>query len=291
MPPSPEAVQHFRAYLQRRNYATHTLDSYMLDLQLFFTRIDKPLHGISCREIEQFIDQQHQQGLTSTTINRRLYALKHLFDFLIEHQVLAVNPVKPSHMLRRGRTLPKALSQEHIERLFAHIHVSMDRTLFLLMLRCGLRVSEVVQLKVSDIDWPQQALRIEQGKGRKERRVYVSADAVTSLRECVQRRPSGVPGDAVFWNQKRPSRPLSVKAIQKKMARYAKAAGVVASCHRLRHTFASNLLEQGAEIVSIREWLGHASITSSERYAKVSNQKVTQEYVRTMQKVLQHSKV
>jgi Phage integrase family/Adenylate and Guanylate cyclase catalytic domain len=69
------------------------------------------------------------------------------------------------------------------------------------------------------------------------------------------------------------------------------SGGVVASCHSLRHTFASNLLEQGAEIVSIRELLGHASITSSERYAKVSNQKVKQEYVRTMKKVLQHSKV
>ena len=79
-----------------------------------------------------------------------------------------------------------------------------------------------------------------------------------------------MPGDAVFWNQKRPSRPLLVKAIQKKMARYAKAAGIMASCQSLRHTLASNLLEQGAEIVSIRELLGHASITSSERYAKVS---------------------
>jgi site-specific recombinase XerD len=220
-----------------------------------------------------------------------LYALKHLFDFLIEHQILNVNPVKPSHILRRGRTLPKALSQEQIEQLFAHIHVAMDRTLFLLMLRCGLRVSEVVQLKVSDIDWPQQALRIEQGKGRKDRRVYLSADAVASLRECVQRRPSGVPGDAVFWNQKRPSRPLSVKAIQKKMARYANAAGIMVSCHSLRHTFASNLLEQGAEIVSIRELLGHASISSSERYAKLSNQHVKQEYFRTMKRVLQRSKV
>ena len=291
MPPIPEAVQHFRAYLQRRNYATHTLDSYTLDLQLFFTHINKSLHDISCREIEQFIDQQHQQGLASTTINRRLYALKHLFDFLIEHQTFEVNPVKPSHILRRGRTLPKALSQEHIEQLFAHIHVAMDRTLFLLMLRCGLRVSEVVQLKVSDIDWTQQALRVEQGKGRKDRRVYLSADAAASVRECVQRRPSGVPGDAVFWNQKRPSRPLSAKAIQKKMARYANAAGVVASCHSLRHTFASNLLEQGAEIVSIRELLGHASITSSERYAKLSNQHVKQAYLRTMKRVLQRSKV
>jgi site-specific recombinase XerD len=72
---------------------------------------------------------------------------------------------------------------------------------------------------------------------------------------------------------------------------YAQRAGIVASCHRLRHTFASNLLEQGAELVSIRELLGHASIASSERYAKVSNQKVKQVYVKTMRKVIQQSPV
>ena len=74
-----------------------------------------------------------------------------------------------------------------------------------------------------------------------------------------------MPGAYVCWKQKRPTRVLSIKAIQKKMARDAKAAGMSASCHRLRHTFASNLLEQGAEIVSIREWLGQASLTSSAR--------------------------
>jgi site-specific recombinase XerD len=121
--------------------------------------------------------------------------------------------------------------------------------------------------------------------------MYLSADAIASLHECLKRRPATVPGDYVFWNQKRPTRVLSVKAIQKKMARYAKATGMTASCHRLRHTFASNLLEQGAEIVSIRELLGHAPITSSERYAKVSNQHVKQVYVKTMRKILRQSKV
>jgi integrase/recombinase XerD len=167
----------------------------------------------------------------------------------------------------------------------------MDKALFLLMWRGGLRVSEVAQLKLQDIDWSQQAVLVAQGKGRQERRRYLSADAVASLRECLTRRPSGVPEDAVCWNQKRPSRTLSVKAIQKKMARYAKAAGGVASCHRWRQTLASNLLEQGAEIVSIRELLGHASISSSERYTKASNQQVKQEYLRTMKKVLQRRKV
>jgi integrase len=159
------------------------------------------------------------------------------------------------------------------------------------MLRCGLRVAEVVQLKVEQIDWEQQALHIVQGKGRKDRRVYLSPDALTSLRACVAIRPPGVPETYVFWNRKRPTVRLSIKAIQKKMARYAKAAGITASCHSLRHTFASNLLEYGAEIVTIQEFLGHASVTSSARYARVSNRKVKQEYLRTMKKGLQRSKV
>src|SRR5213593_2014729 len=95
----------------------------------------------------------------------------------------------------------------------------------------------------------------------------------------------------IFWNRKRAQQPLSVKAIQKKMERYAKAAGITASCHSLRHTFASNLLEHGAEVVAIRDFLGHSQISSSERYAKISRQKVKQEYTRIMHKMLQQGQV
>jgi len=130
-------------------------------------------------------------------------------------------------------------------------------------------------LSRSDID----PAHVEQGKGRKDRWVYLSADALTSLHECLRRRPLSAPADRFFWNQKRKQRPLSVTAIQKKLERYAKAADIQANCHSLRHTFASNLLEEGAEVVSIRELLGHASIASSERYARLSNRRVKQEYL------------
>ena len=220
---------------------------------------------MSFREIDGLIDEQHHQGLAPTTVNRRLYALRHFFDFLIEQYVVDANPINPSHVLQRGRPRPRALAKEQLEQLFAQIQHPMDRALFLLMLRGGLRVSEVAQLKVRDLDWSQQALLIEHGKGRKDRRVDLSADAVASLHAGLQQRPSDGPGDMVFWNQKQPSRPLSVKAIQQKIQRYANAAGITASCHSLRHTFASNLLEQGAALVSIRELLGHASMSASER--------------------------
>jgi site-specific recombinase XerD len=285
------AIDRFRAYLERRRFSAHTVASYTIDVRLFFTEVTVPLAQVSFREVDQFAETQHHRGRSWATINRRLNALKHFFDFCVDQQLVAGNPVKPSHFVRRGRPLPKALSREQVQRLFAHIDHPMDRALFLVMLRCGLRVSEAARLKLEQIDWEQQALLIEQGKGRKDRRVYLSPDAIASLRQCLAQPPGERAHGSVFWNRKRPARPLSVKAIQKKMERYAKAAGITASCHSLRHTFASNLLEHGAEVVTIRDFLGHSQIASSERYAKVSSQKIKQEYMRTMQKILKQGQV
>jgi site-specific recombinase XerD len=285
------AIDRFRAYLERRQFSAHTVASYTIDLRLFFAEIPMPLARVSFHEVDQFVERQHQHGRAWATINRRLNALKHVFDFCLDQQWVAGNPVKPSHFVRRGRPLPKALAGEQVQRLFAQIAHPMDRALFLVMLRCGLRVSEVAQLTLEQIDWEQQALHIIQGKGRKDRRVYMSPDLVTSLQGCLAQHPGDPAQGYVFWNRKRVQQPLSVKAIQKKMERYAQAAGITASGQSLRHTFASNLLEHGAEVVTIRDFLGHSQIASSERYAKVSSQKIKQEYLRTMQKILKQGQV
>ncbi len=284
-------IDRFRAYLERRQFSAHTVASYTLDLRLFFAEVTVSLAQVSFREVDQFVERQHQHGRAWATINRRLNALKHFFDFCLDQQWVAGNPVKPSHFVRRGHPLPKALAGEQVQRLFAQIAHPMDHALFLVMLRCGLRVSEVAQLKLAQIDWEQPALHIIQGKGRKDRRVYMSPDLVASLHDCLTQHPGDPAQGYVFWNRKRPQQPLSVKAIQKKIERYAKAAGVTASCHSLRHTFASNLLEHGAEVVTIRDFLGHSQISSSERYAKISSQKIKQESMRTMQKILKQGQV
>jgi site-specific recombinase XerD len=288
----PLEVKLFCAYLRTRNYSPHTIENYGRDLRLFFAPLQKALRAVSWRDIEHFIQQQHQAQLAATTINRRLHALKHFFDYLVmERQTLVTNPVKLNHLLRQGRPLPKKLSQDQVRLLFAQITNPLDHALYLLILRCGLRVSEVARLRRSDLDWEQQSLRIDQGKGRKDRVVYVSADALAALRTCLAVRPAAVPAEVVFWNQKRPHRALSSKGMQKKMERYAKAAGIKASGHSLRHTFASNLLEEGAEVISIKELLGHASMESSERYAKLSNQRVKQIYQQTIRKVIAKTRV
>jgi site-specific recombinase XerD len=183
------AIDRFRAYLERRQFSGHTIASYTLDLHVFFTTVPVPLAQVSFREVDHFVEHQHQQGRAWATINRRLNALKHFFDFCLDQQVVAGNPVKPSHFVRRGRPLPKALSREQVQRLFGQIAHPMDRALFLVMLRCGLRVSEVARLKLEQIDWEQQALQIVQGKGRKDRRVYMSPDAVASVQQCLEQHP------------------------------------------------------------------------------------------------------
>lgn len=283
-----DAIADFCAYLQRRNYSPHTVDNSGRDLRRFFTDVAKEPCTVSGRDVTAFIAHQR----TATTINRRLNAMQHFFEYLAtERQTLGSNPVKPSHFLRRGRPLPKGLSPEQVRRLFAQITHPLDQALYLLMLRCGLRVSEVARLPPADLDWEQQSLRIMQGKGRKDRIVYVAPDALAALRTCGEVRPAVVPEVVLFWNQKRPQYPLSSKGIQKKLERYAKAAEIKASCQSLRHTFASNLLEAGAEVIAIKDLLGHASMQSSERYAKRSNQRVKQVYQQTMRKVIAKTRV
>jgi site-specific recombinase XerD len=288
----PREIKEFCDHLQTRNYSPHTTENYGRDLRLFFADLDKAPREVSWQDVDHFVQQQSRAGLTATTINRRLNALKHFFAHLvIERQALTTNPVKPSHFLRRGRPLPKKLSQAQVKQFFTQIEHPMDHALCLLMLRCGLRVSEVAGLKLSDIDWEQKSLLVEQGKGRKDRVVYLSPDAIADLKACLELRPTSVPDDLFFWNQKRKNCPLSTKGIQKKVERYAKAAGIKASCHSLRHTFASNLLEEGAEIVSIKELLGHSSLETSGRYAKLSNQRVKQVYLDAMKKVIDKTRV
>jgi site-specific recombinase XerD len=165
MTPSTTAIKRFQTYLQRRHYSEHTVDNYSLDLKLFLAQCQQPVETVTYREVEQFLTHQHEQGLAATTINRRLHALKHFFDYLLESRQVLGHPVKPSHFARLGRPLPKALSQVHLQALLAHIQHPMDKALFLLILRGGLRVFEVARLQLSQIEWDEQALWIEQGKG------------------------------------------------------------------------------------------------------------------------------
>ena len=148
-------------------------------------------------------------------------------------------------------------------------------------------MEEVVNLEVGDLDLPRRRLMVRQGKGGKDRRVYLSPDGVAAL-EAYLRQRGDLPCACLFLVQKGvyKGQGLSVRGVQKRLEYYARLTGVEVSAHRLRHTFATNLLEGGADIVTVQELLGHASVTTTQRYTRVSNQKVRDDYFKGMERVL-----
>jgi site-specific recombinase XerD len=162
--------------------------------------------------------------------------------------------------------------------------------MFMLMLRCGLRVEEVARLTLGAVDLGQRRIRVESGKGRKDRIVYISNDAETELRRYLRTRCS-IRSRSVFVVEKGPCRgePLSVRGIQKRIEYYARKGKLQVSCHQLRHTMATQMLNADAALVTIQDLLGHNWIMTTQRYCKVSNVKVQRDYYQAMERIIARS--
>jgi site-specific recombinase XerD len=283
-----EALTLFRRYLERKNYASHTIQSYLHDLRGFFAQSPPDVLAVTPADVERYIERQQARGLSPATINRRLCALRRLYVYLREERAYdLVVPVRLTHYLKKDRPLPHPLKDEEVQRLFAVIHNRRDRAIVTLILRAGLRVEEVVNLELDDLDLPRQRLVVRGGKGGKDRRVYLSEDAVAALEMYLHHR-ADARGPRFFLVQKGiyKGQGISVRGVQKRLEYYSRKASVQVSSHRLRHTFATNLLEGGSDIVTVQELLGHAHVTTTQRYTRVSNQKVRNDYFKGMEKVL-----
>ncbi len=191
--------------------------------------------------------------------------------------------------LRLPKPLPRHLKDDQVTRLFAVIRDPRDRAMFMLMLRCGLRVQEVAELTVDAVEYGRIQIFVFHGKGAKDRVVYMSDDARSALMAYLEKRSSKA--RALFLVQKGPMRgkPLSVRGIQKRMESYARKSGLRVSCHRLRHTMATQLLNADADLATIQDLLGHGQITTTQRYCRVANLKVQRDYYKAMKVVLQRT--
>jgi site-specific recombinase XerD len=178
---------------------------------------------------------------------------------------------------------------EQVRRLFAVITDLRDRAMFMLMLRCGLRVEEVAHLTVDAVEYVRRQVFVFHGKGGKDRVVYLSEDARSALLAYLAKRSSKAKG--LFLVQKGPmrGRPLSVRGIQKRIESYARKSGLNVSCHQLRHTMATQLLNADAGLATIQDLLGHGQITTTQRYCRVANLKVQRDYYKAMEVVLQRT--
>lgn len=247
-----------------RNYSRKTMMAYtavVRDLYLFFKK--KPLRFLGNEELKNYLLAKQKQGLSSQTIS--LYA--NAINFLYSQIYKLKGFVKFKHP-KRSKKLPVVLSRKEIEKIIAQISNNKHRLMVSVAYAAGLRVSEVVNLKVSDVDNDELTVTVRQGKGRKDRLTVLSDSLTTEI----QRLTLGKEPDDLIFESERGGK-LTTAALQKVFVRALRKAGVRknATFHSLRHSFATHLLENGVDVRYVQELLGHANIRTTQVYTKVTN--------------------
>jgi integrase/recombinase XerC/integrase/recombinase XerD len=306
------AVELLMEDLKRRDAAPRTLRAYGVDLEQFAAWASA--RGLGPQEtdskaVRRFVAHLSEESMAPSTSARKLAALRALFASQREHGAIAQNPADLVSTPRRGSHLPRVLSAREAERLLDRIPAGgplelRDRALFELAYACGLRAEELVSLRTADIDHDGEQLRVE-GKGRKTRFVPVGEPAMAAVRLYLERArpallaapPAGSGGDAaaaaadtarpparrdaLFLS--RTGRPLGTSDVRRRLRTWAARAGLAPgySPHSLRHSFATHLLDGGADLRSIQELLGHASVSSTQIYTRVESARLRSAYARS----------
>ena len=283
-----ELIQYRRA-LKRKNYSPHTLKGYLNVLDHFVRWVPVPLEEVTSKEVGLYLDHLLQKKRTPKTITCHLQTIRLFFEYLIQEEAIpTANPVTRIS-IRLPKPLPRHLKDDQVTRLLRVITDIRDRAMFMLMLRCGLRVQEVADLTVDAIDHQRKQIFVSKGKGGKDRVVYLSEDTRSALLAYLAKRSAKA--KRLFLVQKGPlkGQPLSVRGIQKRIEYYARKSRLNVSCHRLRHTMATQLLNADADLATIQDLLGHGQITTTQRYCWVANLKVQRDYYKAMEVVLQRT--
>ncbi len=277
------AADSFLNYLRyEKRLAKNSLEAYARDLRGFGSFLQKKgVNGvvkIQESHLLDFLIHLHQRGLNAKSIARCLIALRGLFGFLMEENLIAKNPAAQIELPKGMKKLPHALSLAEIDQMLSVCEVKTpgglrDFCLLHLLYATGLRVSELVSLKLNQLYFDGGYL-LAFGKGSKERMVPMGKEAMGSLQRYLEEaRPklaAKKQSDLVFLSQKRT--PLTRQRVWQVLAALAKKAGLKKKIypHMLRHSFATHLLERGADLRSVQTLLGHADISTTQIYTHIS---------------------
>lgn len=276
-----------------RNASPLTLKSYAEDFNSFFDylqdrvgRIPEPSET-DITMLRGYVAYLHECQYAKTTIARRLACLRSFFRYCAREKLVTSNPAKALRTPRTGRKLPSFLTTQQTVKLIEAPPTDepsglRDRAMLETMYSAGLRVAELVGLNLPDWDQDANVLRVR-GKGRKERIAPVGRHASTALHEWIAVRElaeDAAPEDreAVFLN--RFGKRLTTRSVGRMLEKYVKANGLdsTISPHSMRHTFATHMLDGGADLRSVQELLGHKSLTTTQIYTHVSTQRMRETY-------------
>jgi len=276
-----------------KGLAVNTIAAYANDLKKFaaFAKERKyPIDAINHDCIVEYLSGLYHQRLDSRTVSRHLVSLRNLFRFALAEGVITADPTVNLESPKVRKSLPTYLRMEEVDRLLAQPDVSTpqglrDRAIIELLYSTGMRVSELVGLRVPDMDMRMGCLRCI-GKGDKERVVPVGRQALAAVQEyLVSARPlllgggkAAQPSQKLFVNRR--GGQLSRIAIWRILKEYGRQAGIRTqlSPHKLRHSFATHMLERGADLRSVQLMLGHADISTTQIYTHVIEERLKQIY-------------
>ena len=284
-------IEHFRDYLRlEQSLSDNTIDAYCHDIELFRQHLEGSEKSLSVTEIthhdiEDFFAKLFDLGISSSSQARILSGLKSFYRYLIQENICEKDPTLLVSFPSIGRHIPDVLSFEEIEKMLNSIDLSQkfghrNKAIIEVMYGCGLRVSEVISLNISDIYVKDEFIRII-GKGDKERLVPIGKKTLHELDNYVKggRLHQDINpkfSDKVFISARGTS--LTRQSVFLLVKSLAENAGIkkMISPHTLRHSFATHLLEGGADLRAVQQMLGHSSISTTEIYTHVSDEYLRQ---------------
>jgi integrase/recombinase XerC len=267
-----EHIDNFLRYLEvQKDASPHTLRAYRKDLEEFSAFVRKEPEDIEMIDVRGFVAGQIREGRERTTAGRRLAAIRSFLKYLHKEGYLKANPAKLVSTPKTQKLLPKFLTVDDVFHLVEQPRgigfiKARDRAILELFYSSGLRVSEVAGLNVEDVNTKEGLVKVR-GKGKKERIVPVGSKAVDAIKSYLVEKLLLKRTDRAMFLNRRGAR-LSDRGIRRIVVKYAKMAGISDDIgpHTMRHTFASHLLQGGADLRVIQELLGHSSLSTTQKY-------------------------
>ena len=283
-----KALQQFIEYLKfQKRYSQHTIISYQTDLAAFFNFVeqtfgDTNLQDIKPTFIRTWLASLKDHGMESKTINRKISSLKSFFKYQLKEGLLQVSPMSTIISPKMNKRLPQFVEKADINTLFSYVEFpdnwqgKTDRILLQLLYNTGIREAELVSLKESQVDYFKSSIKVL-GKGNKERIIPVSSELLGTLKEYVAEKRKNFEKfdhDILLINDK--GKKLYPKYVYNAVKKYLSMITTISkkSPHVLRHTFATHLMNNGADLNAVKELLGHSSLAATQIYTHNSIEKL-----------------
>ncbi len=289
-----EVIQDYIDYLSKQKmYSNHTVSAYLNDINIFnkyVTNEDYSLFAVDTTVIRNFLENQLLDGISRRSLKRRLVSLHGFYSFMKEKNIIKINPFINITSPKTDRKLPDFLYEEEIKKLFDENlkredpYMSRDQAIIELLFASGLRVSELCSIKLNNIQLKQRFIRVI-GKGKKERIVPFSSSAqaaidmyMKTLRMDLINKKNSKHDNHLFLNEY--GNPLTSRGVQYILNSIESKLGLGMDLHphKFRHTFATTMLDRGADLRTIQEILGHESLSTTQVYTHISSKKMKEDY-------------